>query len=119
MNIRIVHYVNSGSNFEKLADNTYTAIFSYDSMVHFESIDIYHYLLDTERILKKGGMALYHHSNNHSDYKTSFITGEMGRNYMSMDLFAHFADRCGLEVLEQQVIKWGNVEDGITLLRKK
>lgn len=116
---KIQYYINSGDNFKELADNTYTAIFSYDSMVHFESIDIYHYLLDTHRILKNGGMALYHHSNNHADYKASFITGEGGRNYMSMELFAHFADRSGLEVLEQQVIKWGNVEDGITLLRKR
>ena len=113
------YIVNTGDNFKPLKDNTYTAIFSYDSMVHFESIDIYNYLMDTKRILINGGMALYHHSNNHSDYRTSFITGENGRNYMSMDLFAHFADRSGLEVVEQQVIKWGNVEDGITLLRKK
>jgi len=37
---------------------------------------------------------------------------------MSMDLFAHFADRAGMEVVEQYTYPWGDVEDGITLLRK-
>lgn len=116
---KINYYVNSGYDLKELRDNYYTAIFSYDSMVHFESIDVYHYLIETQRVLVTGGMALYHHSNNHNDYRVSFMTGENGRNYMSMDLFAHFADRAGLEIVEQEIYKWGNVEDGITLLRKK
>ena len=114
----IQYYTNSGCDLKELLDDEFTAIFSYDAMVHFESIDIYYYLLETYRILGHGGMALYHHSNNHQDYRTSFMTGVNGRNYMSMDLFAHFADRAGLEVIDQKVIKWGDVEDGLTLLKK-
>lgn len=116
---KIQYYVNSGNELTELRSDYYSSIFSYDSMVHFESIDIYHYLLETRRILSSGGMALFHHSNNCKDYKASFMTGINGRNYMSMDLFAHFADRAGLEVVEQHIYPWENVEDGITLLRKK
>lgn len=41
-------------------------------MVHFEMINIYRYLKDIFRVLKPGGMALIHHSNNLDDYKASF-----------------------------------------------
>lgn len=117
---KIQYYVNSGCDLKDLEDETYTAIFSYDAMVHFEAIDVYYYLLETSRILKTGGMALYHHSKNDSDYKASFLRSKGGRNFMSMNLFAHFADRAGLEVVSQTDIQWGEeIVDGLTLLRKK
>ncbi len=38
---------------------------------------------------------------------------------MSMGLFAHFADRAGLEVVQQMEYKWtDSLTDGITLLKK-
>lgn len=117
---KIEYYVNSGCDLKELEDNSSTAIFSYDAMVHFESIDVYHYLQETNRVLKSGGMALYHHSNNDKDYKATFLSGECGRNYMSMGLFAHFADRAGLKVVEQVEYQWNkNIIDGITLLQKE
>lgn len=117
---KIDYYVNSGCDLRRLKDNSATAIFSYDAMVHFESIDVYHYLQETNRVLKHGGMALYHHSNNDKDYKATFLSGECGRNYMSMGLFAHFADRAGLKVIEQVEYQWNkSIVDGITLLQKE
>lgn len=119
-NDKVKYYVNSGCDLRELNDNSATAIFSYDAMVHFESIDVYHYLQETNRVLKSGGMALYHHSNNDKDYKATFLSGECGRNYMSMGMFAHFADRAGLKVIEQIEYPWNsNVIDGITLLQKE
>lgn len=83
-----------------------TSLFTYDSMVHFELIDIYSYFLETERILKKGGMALFHHSNNTENYMINFATGRYGRNYMSADIFAYLVNRAGLQVVEQHIIDW-------------
>lgn len=117
---KINYYVNSGCDLSAIGDDSVTSIFSYDAMVHFESIDVYHYLQETNRVLKSGGMALYHHSNNDKDYKATFLSGECGRNYMSMGLFAHFADRAGLKVIEQVKYQWNkNIVDGITLLQKE
>ena len=107
-NEKVEYYVNSGCDLKELKDNSATAIFSYDAMVHFESIDVYHYLQETNRVLMPGGMALYHHSNNDKDYKTTFLSGECGRNYMSMGMFAHFADRAGLSVVEQVEFPWND-----------
>lgn len=118
-NTNIQYYVNNGHDIHDLADNQYSSIFSYDAMVHFEFIDVYEYLKDFYRVLKNGGMALIHHSNN-TDYKVSFDTGAHSRNYMGKDLFAFLAYRAGFEVLSQKVIDWGGVKDldCISLLKK-
>lgn len=117
----ISYYVNSGSDLTQLPDNMFTALFTYDAMVHFESIDVYYYLQETFRVLQQGGRALFHHSNNTYDYKQSFVNSiGGGRNYMSAQLFAHYAHRAGLTVLEQKTIDWGIPNlDCITLVEKK
>ena len=122
---KISYYCNSGSDLIELESNKYSALFTYDSMVHFEMLDVYNYLKETYRILKKGGMALFHHSNLHKDYKTSFTSNVHCRNFMSSNLFAHMAWKCGFEVVNQKIISWGSGEkpkipelDCISLLRK-
>lgn len=116
---KIDYYCNNGYNLNELNNNTYTALFSYDAMVHFEMMDIFEYLKDIYRVLKPNGMALLHHSNNTSDYKKSFSDAVNGRNYMSKDLFAYLSYRAGFDVVDQKVIDWGLKDlDCISLLRK-
>ena len=115
----ISYYCNDGYNLKELKSGEYTALFSYDAMVHFELIDIYEYLVDIYRVLVPGGKALIHHSNNDEDYKASFEYSKKGRNFMSKKIFAHLAYRAGFTVVEQQVIDWGYKDlDCITLLEK-
>ena len=115
----ISYYKNNGSDLKDLPDNSYTSLFTYDAMVHFELLDVAKYLNETYRILVPGGMALFHHSNNHSNYKASFSTSIGGRSFMSKKIFAHLAYRAGLEIVKQKVIDWGEPElDCITLVRK-
>lgn len=118
---KISYYKNDGFNLRELKSGQYTALFTYDSMVHFEMLDIYSYLIDIYRVLENGGYALFHHSNMHSDYKMSFENaGNPGaRNYMSKDLFAYMAYRAGFEIIEQRIFDWSLPEmDCITLVRK-
>ena len=117
----IEYYVNNGQDLEKLETGAYTALFTYDAMVHFEMIYVFSYLKETRRVLETGGRALFHHSNNTEDYRIDFSTGKSGRNYMSRELFAYLAHRAGLEVLEQQTIDWSGVKDldCITLVEKR
>lgn len=117
---KIRYYVNNGCDLRELPSCFCTALFTYDAMVHFEMMDIFQYLKETERVLCVGGRALFHHSNNSSDYRVTFSTGRHGRNYMSKDIFAYLANRAGLLVLEQQVIDWGGEKDldCITLVEK-
>lgn len=119
-NIRYYH--NNGRDLKNLQSDSYTALFTYDAMVHFEMIDIYFYLKETYRILKKGGYALFHHSNDDSDYKNWFgeATNGHNRSFMSDRIFAHLAYRNGFEIVEQEKIDWGGKSelDCITLVKK-
>lgn len=116
---KIRYYKNNGYNLEELEDNTYTALFCYDAMIHFEMLDIYQYLLDIYRVLVPGGKALLHHSNNDKDYKNAFDNNIGGRNFMSKDIFAYLSYRAGFEILEQQVLDWEEPDlDCLTLIQK-
>lgn len=117
---KITYYVNNGYDLSDLKSEAYTALFTYDAMVHFEMLDIFQYLKETQRILVHGGKALFHHSNNTEDYRITFSTATHGRNYMSKDLFAYLSNRAGLIVLEQQEIDWKEKEglDCLTLVEK-
>lgn len=118
---RNVHYYcNNGFDLKQLESGKYTALFSYDAMVHFEMMDIYQYLKDIYRVCAKGGRVLIHHSNYAQDYKASFLNSPHGRSYMTDGIFAYLAFRSGFKVLEQKVISWGESRDidCITLLEK-
>lgn len=116
---KIEYYVNNGFDLSQLESNFYSALFTYDAMVHFEMLDIFGYLKETQRVLRPGGLALFHHSNNTADYRITFSTGAGGRNYMSAQLFAYLANRAGLKIVKQKVIDWSQKElDCLTLVEK-
>ncbi len=116
----IDYYMNNGHDLKELDSNMYSALFTYDAMVHFEMMDVFEYLRETERVLQPGGMALFHHSNNTEDYRITFSTGTFGRNYMSAQLFAYLANRAGLDIKDQCLINWNGVDnlDCLTLVEK-
>ncbi|WP_458459396.1 methyltransferase domain-containing protein [Pseudobutyrivibrio sp.] len=103
---KLSYVVNNGKDLSALLDDEFTSLFTYDSMVHFELMDVASYLNETYRILKPGGMALFHHSNNDSDYKASYDNAVEARSYMNKDLFAYLAYRAGFEIIEQHIIDW-------------
>lgn len=115
----IFYYCNNGYDLKGLESGRYSALFSYDAMVHFEMLDIYSYLKDIYRVLEKGGFALIHHSNNDSDYKAAFDNTQSGRSFMNQKIFAYLAYRAGFEVVEQRIIDWEIKDlDCISLLKK-
>lgn len=120
-NDKINYYKNNGYNLEELASNTYTALFCYDAMVHFEMLDINSYLKDIYRVLKNGGKALLHHSNFDAFYDSSYIQGTLhGRTFMNYKIFAYLAIHAGFKVIFQKTIRWEGLSnlDCITLLEK-
>ena len=117
---RVSCVVNSGSDLEPLAADAYSAVFCYDAMVHFEYDDVFSYLAEIARVLRPGGRALLHHSNNDRMPGARYSDNPHWRNFMSAPLFAHVAMRSGLSVVEQQVIDWaGEAEiDCVSLVEK-
>lgn len=117
---KISYVVNNGYDLSALPDDHYTSLFTYDSMVHFELLDISNYLKETYRILRPGGKALFHHSNNDSDYKASYDDAVESRSFMSKSIFAYLAYRAGFEIEEQRIVDWVKPEiDCLTLVVKR
>jgi ubiquinone/menaquinone biosynthesis C-methylase UbiE len=118
---KITFYANNGRDLSKLPSNSYTALFTYDAVVHFELIDVLGYLQEAHRVLEVGAYALFHHSNYQSNPLGKWTDNPHNRNFMSTDIFSHLADRAGFSIEEQVAIDWGENNkslDAITLLKK-
>lgn len=111
---------NSGYDFRPIADARLTAIYCYDSMVHFSPDLVASYLQDAQRVLRPGGMALFHHSNYDADPAVHYGRNPHARNRMTLDVFRALAVEAGLEVVESRTIDWGDALqlDGLSLLRR-
>jgi len=110
----------NGYDFSAIESESITAIYCYDSMVHFSPDIVGSYLKDSIRILKPGGMALLHHSNFDAPLDKHYGQNPHARNHMTQALFREMADAAGLAVRESVVMKWGGIEDldCLTLLQK-
>lgn len=118
-----VHYIlnpgGMGINSEALKNNSLTAIFSYDAMVHFEKRCVESYLKDSFIALQPGNLALFHHSNYDKNPKGEFTDNPGWRNYMNRELFKSMARKWGFEIVHSEIISVSCQDsDCITLLRK-
>ena len=117
---KIKYIINSGNELYAIEDESKTALFCYDAMVHFELLDTYMYLREIYRILKPGGRALLHHSNAAFNPSCSYSEKPHWRNFMSAEIITHLASRANLTVSQQVIIPWGVIAnlDCLTLLQK-
>lgn len=115
---------NDGMTLKQIADGSVTFFFCFDSMVHFDSDVVRSYLAELNRILTPGGLAFLHHSNLDRNPGGDFQKAMHARNFMSQDLFRHYAAKSGLEVVKTKVIDWGRGErfakslDCLSLVRR-
>lgn len=98
-------FKNNGYDFHPVADASVTLVYCFDAMVHFDSDVIRSYLGDARRILVSGGRAFLHHSNYTGGH--DWRTNPAARNFMSRELFEHYAVKERFRVLRQKVINWG------------
>jgi SAM-dependent methyltransferase len=124
---RIGHYpnvsffANNGYDFQPIPDNSLSAIFCYDSMVHFSPDIVASYLNDAGRVLKPGGRALFHHSNYDApDRRRPNGSNPGARTHMTERLIRKYARKAGLQVEESLPVNWGEIDalDRLTLFRK-
>lgn len=111
-------FVNNGFDLQPVHDNDVTLVYCFDAMVHFDSDVVRSYLRDTRRVLIPGGRGFFHHSNysGGDDWRAN----PKSRNFMTKELFAHYARKEGLQVLSQRVIDWGDSPniDCLTLVER-
>jgi glycosyltransferase involved in cell wall biosynthesis/SAM-dependent methyltransferase len=112
--------VNNGYDLQPLSNASLTAIYCYDAMVHFPGDVVGSYLRETSRVLRPGGLALYHHSNFDGPDEGSYSRNPHARNRMTRAEFGRLAQAAGLEVGESRILDWGGVPelDCLTLVRK-
>lgn len=120
---RVRCIVNAGNDLPGVADESLTAIFSYDAMVHFELFDIFAYLQEFRRCLKPGGQVLLHHSNFTGQPEDDYSKKPHWRNFMSAELMRYLVSRAGLQTVEQRIVDWGTrrkcfAHDCLSLLRR-
>lgn len=110
----------NGYSFEPVASESITAIYCYDSMVHFSPDLVESYLKDAARILRPGGMALFHHSNFPAPLDRHYGRNPHSRNHMTKELFASLATKAGLLIRESVVTSWGGVDnlDCVSLVQR-
>ncbi len=113
--------VNRGHDLPGCPDASYTAVYCYDAMVHFELLDVIAYLAEIRRVLRPGGRALLHVSNNMQNPGGFYQSNTHWRNFGSLDVVRHVADRFGLQSLEHKLLDWCGVPqlDGLILLERR
>lgn len=121
-NPNVSFHVNRGNDIP-LPTGSCSSLFCYDAMVHFESMDVIAYLLESWRVLRQGGRALLHYSVNDAYPEGTFTDHPGWRNYFSESLMRHFATRTGFRILDRHVFSWlpdsdNPVSDGVVLLEK-
>ncbi len=117
-----VAYVQTeGGTLAGVKDESATAVFSYDAMVHFEATDVISYIIETHRVLRSGGRALLHYSNYDQNPNGFYRDNPGHRNFFSERMMRHFADRAGFKILEHRIFCWSGNEvlsDGMILLQR-
>lgn len=117
-----VSYVrNDGVSLGDVRDNSVTFVYTFDSMVHFDSDVVRAYLREFHRIMKPGAKGFCHYSNFQGNPTGTYRDHPAWRNFMSRELFEHYATKEALVPLLSKVVKWdltGITEDAVTLFQK-
>jgi ubiquinone/menaquinone biosynthesis C-methylase UbiE len=115
----VEYLVGDGHSFAGVSRCSVSAIYCYDSMVHFTPDIVKSYLVDARRVLVPGGKALFHHSNFLAPFDKHYGQNPHARNHMTKDLFAYYSALAELEILESTIIDWSDAKslDCVSLLR--
>jgi len=117
-----VECVVNGNSSIPVASGSVTFLYSWDAMVHFNGAEIEEYFVEFKRVLKKGALALIHHSNYAALGRIARPWQENpgSRAYVSAQDVRRIAGKCGLNVIKQQVMDWSEPNlDCITVLENR
>jgi SAM-dependent methyltransferase len=116
---KVQFHLNNGDSLSFLKGDSVSFIYCFDAMVHFDSDVVRSYLREFSRTLIRGGRAFAHHSNYTGNPGGNLHDNPGWRNFMSRELFAHYAYKSGLLVIRQKNVDWksdGTFIDCFTLL---
>jgi ubiquinone/menaquinone biosynthesis C-methylase UbiE len=112
---RLNFHKNNGSRLSMIPSSSITAIYSWDSVVHFDRRVIDEYAGEFARVLKPGGRGFVHHSNLGDATAPHLNRGSVGddmtrnpqcRSNMSKALFRQYCESRGLTIVKQVDLPW-------------
>lgn len=113
--------LNDGASLPEVHDESISFVYSFDSMVHFDSDVVRAYLNEFSRVLVPGGAGFCHYSNYTGSPTGTYRDHPGWRNFMSRELFEHYAVKEGLIPVTSRLVDWtrdGSFSDAVTLFRK-
>jgi len=118
---RVRCLVNNGHDLAGCGTGAHTSLFCYDAMVHFELLDVFDYIREMHRVLIPGGLALLHVSNNMQNPGGFYQQNDRWRNFGSVDVVRHVADRLDMPCIAHEIFDWGGSPkvDGLVLLERR
>ena len=115
---KIEYHVNNGKDLNMIQDNTISAIYCWDSAVHFDKIILKSYIHEFYRVLRFGGRGFIHHSNLGDNADKNIKKNPGWRSNMNKESFAEMCEANGLRILTQVNIPWGSIVDCVTIFEK-
>jgi ubiquinone/menaquinone biosynthesis C-methylase UbiE len=120
---RMRYVVTDGASLPGVEDASITLVYSWDSMVHFDTRVVAMYLRECARVMKPGATGFIHHSNllnAQPGCSEHFRENTHWRSRTSAEQVAGYVASAGLELVRQSVISWHEAEhiDCVTRFRK-
>lgn len=118
------YFVTDGSSLSMVDSSSHSLVYSFDSMVHFDTSVVRAYVREIARVLRPGGSAFLHHSNYGTVAPNSDWAHNPGnRSDMTAERMRGFAAEAGLDVAFQRLSGiadgWGLEDlDAFTVLRR-
>ena len=98
------YFVTDGDSLAMIDSESQTLVYSFDSMVHFDSSVVRAYVHEIARVLRPGGSAFLHHSNYGTVAPNSYWAHNPGnRSDMTAERMREFAEEAGLDVAFQRL----------------
>ncbi|RYY63158.1 MAG: class I SAM-dependent methyltransferase [Chitinophagaceae bacterium] len=117
--VHFIHHPSGNGLPDSITDNSFSSIFSYDAMVHFEKETVRSYLLASFRALRPGGLCLFHYSNYHANPAGPFSANPGWRNYLTQELFTQYFTEAGFTLIETHLTDFSAPQsDAVSLLLK-
>lgn len=114
----ISYHRNNGSSLAMISDSAVTAVYCWDSAVHFDRGVLSAYVREFARILKPGGAGFLHHSALGEHAHGNIKRNPHWRSNASAELVARSCAQSGLVVSRQQPVPWPPIVDCATVFYK-
>jgi SAM-dependent methyltransferase len=114
----ITYHHNNGCDLRMVPDASVTAIYCWDSAVHFDKSVVSGYIREFSRVLKPGGSGFLHHSDLGDRAHKNIKRNPHWRSNVSKEFVAEQCRTSGLEVVMQQRVPWPPVVDFATTFSK-